>query len=250
MAVVKDLAITLRRLDYSETSQVLVVIGRQTGQQRLIARGIKRSTRSRTAVGIDLLEMGHVVFSRRAGSESQLATLTEWRQEDTFPNLRRSLAAMNAAQYAADRTAQMTEENDPHPALFDALRSLFEHIDARAPLAMLVHYLWALLRETGLMPELRTCTGCQTTLSAGGPVYFSSRQGGLLCRDCEPAYVEKRRVERSVLSVLAALVAEPPQRDSAQVIPAFELFDYHMTETLGKPSRVTLVRRGPAAPRP
>ncbi len=37
MASVKDVAIVLRRLDYSETSQVLAMLTREHGQQRLIA---------------------------------------------------------------------------------------------------------------------------------------------------------------------------------------------------------------------
>ncbi len=61
MALISDRAIVLRRLDYSETSQILALFTREYGQVRVIAKGIKRSTRSRFAVGIDLLEVGQVV---------------------------------------------------------------------------------------------------------------------------------------------------------------------------------------------
>src|SRR5262245_11644028 len=99
MALHSDDAIVLRRLDYSETSQVLHVFCRELGAQRLIAKGIKRGTKTRVAVGVDLLEWGTVVFSRRAGSDAQLGTMTEWRQKDTFAHVRRDLTRLYAAQY-------------------------------------------------------------------------------------------------------------------------------------------------------
>ena len=55
MPLVKDEAIVLRRLDSSESSQVLVFFTREHGPQRLIAKGIKRGTKQRFATGIDLL---------------------------------------------------------------------------------------------------------------------------------------------------------------------------------------------------
>ena len=120
MASIKDNAIVLRRLDYSETSQVLAFFTRRHGQRRLIAKGVKRSTKKKFSPGIDLLEQGELVFWHRPQSESGLATLTEWRQTNLFVGLRAGLDRWYAGQYAAEITASMTQENDPHPALYDA----------------------------------------------------------------------------------------------------------------------------------
>lgn len=233
--VTKDLGIVLRRLDYSETSQVLVVFCREGGLQRLIAKGIKRGTKSRVATGIDLLETGRVTFSRRPGSEAQLGTLTEWLQESRCDAARCGLVAWYAAQYAADRTSQMTEEADPHPDLFDALQQLLDELSTAPPLLALVHYLLHLLRETGLSPQLTQCAGCGGPITRR-PIHFSARRGGLLCRDCEPAYVEKRQVDPAALPLLTG--AAGPAGDAANVASAFDLLDYHLTESLGQPSRV------------
>ena len=54
MTAIKDEAIVLRRLDYSETSQVLAFFTRDHGPRRLIAKGVKRSTKKKFATGIDL----------------------------------------------------------------------------------------------------------------------------------------------------------------------------------------------------
>ena len=63
MLVIHDQAVVLMRYDYSETSQVLVLFSRDHGKMRVLATGIKRSTKARFATGADLLEAGHLVGS-------------------------------------------------------------------------------------------------------------------------------------------------------------------------------------------
>ena len=240
MTLLKDSAIVLRRLDYSETSQVLVVFTRGHGQQRLIAKGVKRSTKTRTAVGIDLLEHGSLVYSRRAGKEGNLATLTQWHQENIFPHLRRDLRRSYAAQYAAEVTAQLTETHDSHPAIFDGLHHLLLALEQEDPLLALIAYLWLLLREIGLRPDLTRCVNCGRPTPEKGVLYFSSRQGGAICRDCEPAIVEKRRISQAIAQALASTDRRP---DRSLATAVFDLLDYHFTELMSRPPKVSAVLR-------
>lgn len=244
VALVKDMAVVLRRLDYSETSQILAVFTRLHGQQRLIAKGAKRSTKSRVAVGIDLLELGRVVFSSRAGKEEQLATLTEWQQVDNFPHLRRDLVRCYAAQYAAEVTSHLTELQDPHANLFDGLHAFFLSLDRGDALRGLVAYLWLILTEVGLRPELSSCVVCRRDVADDDPLYFSSRQGGAVCRDCEPAAVEKRRISSEVARSLATLDHD----QGATALPAFDLLDYHLTEILARRPKLSAMLRSVLAP--
>jgi len=264
MASLKDDAVALRRLDYSETSQVLAVFTRAHGQQRLIAKGIKRSTRTRVAVGIDLLEAGTVVFIRKPGHEDTLGTLTEWQQTDTFPHLRADLGRLYAAQYAADVTTSLTEVHDPHPALFEAIVDFFASMKTAATLPALSQFLWTLLDEIGLRPDLSRCMSCGRSVAGDREVYFSSRESGAICRDCEPAVVDKRRIDpraaeqlrawsddadasgnegatgSSPASVNAAgAFAAPSARSGVTPWPAvFDLLDHHLTQILHHPPRL------------
>jgi DNA repair protein RecO (recombination protein O) len=233
VSIVRDQAIVLRRLDYSETSQVLAVFTRDHGQQRLIAKGIKRGTKTRASTGIDLLELGAVMFSLRPGKEGVLATMTEWRQEENFAHLRRDLVRSYAAQYAAEATAQLTEVHDPHPGLFEALAGMLHALRDGEPLAWLDRYLWTLLTEIGLQPELERCMSCGRSVHEDRIAYLSSRQGGAICRDCEPAVVEKR-TSGEVISWLAG----GAMTDAGPMKQSFDLLDYYITETVGKPLRL------------
>ncbi len=239
MTLIKDSAIVLRRLDYSETSQVLSMFTREHGQQRLIAKGVKRSTKTRVAVGIDLLELGRVVFSIRPGKEDNLATLTEWRQEDNFAYLRRDLSRCYAAQYAAEVTSHLTETHDPHPGLFDGLRDMLLALKEQDALPTLATFLWVMLTEIGLRPDMSRCMSCNRSVSAGDALYFSARQGGTICRDCEPAVVEKRRIADGVAQVLATKA----WHKTALVGPVFDLLDYHITEIMARRPRLSKILR-------
>lgn len=278
MPPVHDEAIALRRLDYSETSQVLAVFCRDHGQQRVIAKGIKRSTKTRVSVGIDLLEWGDVVYSRRPGKEDTLATLIEWRQRDNFPHLRRDLAVWYAGQYAAEVTTQLTEVHDPHPDLYAALLGLLRRLGRDELLEALGDFLCDLLREIGLGPDFGRCVACGRSIAGETVLHFSSRGGGAICRDCEGATIDKRRVTPQVAEVLAWSGGRPPRSNTAVDSAAhteadtdahtradtdagtktgtavgaarptpdprtsravFDLLDYHITELMSRPPRVS-----------
>jgi DNA repair protein RecO (recombination protein O) len=240
MAAIKDQAVVLRRLDYSETSQVLVFFTREHGPQRLIAKGIKRGTKKKFSTGIDLLERGQVMFLPSGRAEGSLGTLTEWRQSDLFMGLRGSLEALYAGQYAAEVTAAMTEEGDPHPELFDALAELLSALSAGAPgLAVLVTYQQELLTAAGLWPELTRCVLCGKAAPPGRAGLYSAHQGGLVCSACETTVPEKRKIGSAVLTALRTGDWTPEI-----VASGFDVFDYTITHTIGRPPALTaFVRR-------
>lgn len=245
MAYIKDHAIVLRRLDYSETSLVLAIFTREHGQQRVIAKGVKRATKTRPSIGIDLLEHGAVVFSQRAGKESNLSTMTEWRQSDTFPHLRTDLSSWYAAQYAAEITSQLTEVGDPHPLLYDGMLQLLKDLETQMPLEALLRYLWIALTEIGLRPEMQRCVGCQRPVGENETLYFSNRAGGAICRDCEPSTIEKRRMTSGAAAILRRLAETGESQvpgattGAAQPGAAFDVIDYHITQIMARPPRLS-----------
>ncbi len=232
MAIIKDDAVVLRRLDYSETSQVLAVFTRAHGKVRLIAKGIKRSTKAKFSTGLDLLDIGHLAFSARTVRQEALATLTEWTQFQAGAALRESLDRLLAAQYVAFAATELTEDWDPHPLLFDGICSALTALGERQPvLPTLVSFQRCLLEEIGSIPILDCCVGCQRPRVGRGELYFSSLEGGLLCRDCESARSEKYAIDHDTLACMnGELAATRP------TTLAFAALDYHLSHLMGKPN--------------
>jgi DNA repair protein RecO len=213
---------------------VLVVLTREHGKLRFLGKGVKRSTRERFAPAVDLLEFGDIVWAAREEDRGGLLNLTDWSQRCGFVGLRDRLERLYPALYAGEATSEMLLDGDPHTSLFDALVDLLREIESAADgLPALCAYQRTLLAEVGLIPQLMCCVACGRTDFAQEAVYFSSYEGGFLCRDCEPARVEKRRIGPRLLRALGAW---PPAPEAAAGV--FELLDYHITEQLGRPLRL------------
>jgi DNA repair protein RecO (recombination protein O) len=229
MPSIRDNTIVLRRLDYSETSQVLVFFGQDRGKVRAIAKGIKRSTKTRHSGAIDLLDAGEVVFSVRSTTQEALAQVTEWKQTRSFSGLREQIPRLYGAQYCAEIVASMTADWDPHPDLYEALlEALTIFNTAAVVLPGIVQFQRQLLQSTGMYPEVRHCVGCGRDPVPGEPLHFTSHQGGILCRDCEPRFVEKRLINPAEPAVLSG------RRQGGPIWDAFETFDYHISHLIGR----------------
>ncbi|MEX2671614.1 MAG: DNA repair protein RecO [Phycisphaeraceae bacterium] len=156
MARFKDQAICIRHGDWSETSQLVVLMTEQHGKVRGLAKGAKRTSPSavqRYSGGIELLTRGEIVGVLRSNTE--LATLIEWDLQDDFRHLHTDFAAQQQAFYAADAVNALMAEQDAHGHTFHALRTYIEAL--RQPTgrqAALLRFQWTLLDDAGYRPEL------------------------------------------------------------------------------------------------
>ncbi len=203
MAIYSDNAICLRHHDYSEHSQVLTLLTREYGLIRLIAKGLKRSTKTRVTVGVDLLERGTVTWSAGpAATEGHLSTLREWRQQESFPNLRTELSAIMVSQYAAELLLSLLPEIDPYPELFDVFGKFLNHVGTgKDNLAALVRLMWLALHYTGHLPQWQQCGVC------GGPIgqtaSFGLNEGGAVCGSCAARIPQRVPVDGALSAALA-----------------------------------------------
>lgn len=232
MPAIRDDAVVLSRRDYSETSEVIVLLTRDHGKVRAIAKGIRRGTKTRFAAGIDLLEVGQVVLSSRQERTANLATLTEWKQTLSLSGLREKLVRIQGAEYVAEITGHLTEDWDPHVELYDAfISTLVSLSDAADPLGPVVAYQIRLLESIGSIPRFDTCVLCgrDTDLT-----HFSSLEGGMICRSCEPGQIEKWELSSSTLRALRAHRGGQPEPASGSLAGAFGVLNYHIAHLMGR----------------
>lgn len=247
MPIISDQAIVLSRLDYSETSQVMVLFTREHGKVRAIAKGIKRGTKTRFAAGIDLLDIGNVMLSSRQERSANLATVTEWKQQRSLPGLREKLFRIHAGQYAAEITSVLTEDWDPHVELFDALMILLTQLSEQGEeLVSIVVYQRSLLHSIGSHPRFDVCITCGRLDDL---THFSSFEGGMICKHCEPQQVEKREVSKIIYKAIQTMDVYDAElnennskmnqiSDESILIGVFDILDYHIAHLMGKQPRL------------
>ena len=248
MPLSNDRCICLRKVEYSETSQILTLFGRAHGLMRVIAKGAHRTTKagaSKFGGGIDLLDVGDAVFT--LDLEKQLGTLTEWRLVEGHLDLRRNLRAMYLGQYAAELVGFLIEEHDAHPELFDRLeQTLTDLATPRLEEAFLAFEL-DLLRETGYLAEMSVCVECSSTLGDREPAWFSPSRGGILCRNCESLVHDRMTIDVRLLRMAQSILRLPRAGASAQRLPRLtryqtdpinRLLAEHVEHTLGRRLRL------------
>lgn len=240
----KDLAICIRAVDYSETSQVVTLFTRQAGKIGAIAKGSKRP---RSAFGgpLEILSYGRIVFSD--SSREKLTTLTEFEpvhDGPDFARLRSDLFVLNGCLFAAELLNHLTDDYDPHPGLFDHflqfLHDAGQSHDRRGLLALLLLFQLGLLTEVGIQPVLAHCANCKSQdaiRNAPHETYFSSSANGLVCRDCEPNFPDKIRLSREAAASLTSLKQIPDAAEKT-LTEIQKVFAHHFTELLGRPLKM------------
>jgi DNA repair protein RecO (recombination protein O) len=242
MRNIKEQAICIRTHPYSESSQIVILFSSSHGKLRVIAKGSRRP-KSKFGGGIEILSMGNLIFTPPQG-QSALGTLHEFDQKELYSHLRQDLLAMNCAIFCAEVLGEFTEDYDAHDELYLAFQEALTLFDSRENLlATLVQFELNLLRESGLAPVWDRCSGCsrdivkQLAETKKEQFYFSSRNGGVLCRDCEPALVEKCQLSRNLLQCFIQKEFGPKSRQT-DLLNAHELLCYHQREILGKQTRM------------
>ena len=248
MPLVSDRCVCLRKVAYSETSQILLLFARDHGLVRVIAKGAHRTTKagaSKFGGGIDLLDLADAVFTH--DPERELSTLTEWSLREGHLELRRNLRGMYLAQYAAELVAMLIEEHDPHPELFDRLEhTINELATPRAEEAFLAFEL-DLMRETGYLAELVSCVLCGRDAASSDATFFSPSRGGVVCRNCETVIHDRIGIDARLLRLVQSIMRLPRSNGTAQRLPRLtrhqtdpinRMFAEHVEHTLGRRLRL------------
>ncbi len=248
MPLARDSCVCLRKVDYSETSQILQLFSREHGLVRVIAKGAHRRTKAGSSKfdgGLDLLDVGDAVFIYDASKELQ--TLTEWHLNDGHPQLRSNLRGLHLAMYVGELCSGLFEEHDPHQSLFDRLLvGIADMGTARQEEAFLALEL-DLLRESGYLPELSVCVECGRNGVDRDTAYTSASRGGVVCRNCEGITPDRVSLDGRLLRLAQSILRLPrtngtalrlPRLTRHQTDPLNRVFAEHVEHTMGKRLRM------------
>ncbi len=202
-------AIVLSALRYSETSKIVRLATRDYGVQSAIAKGALRP-RSRFGAALQLLSEGQAQFLTKEHRE--LHTLTAFDLTRLHTGLASRLDRYAAASALAEVMLRFAPP-DPHPESFDLFSdslgalevSLIPEVEALG-----LRLLWRQVGLLGFAPSLDACVLDGTLVPAGGPLPFSTREGGVLCVDCAASHEATQLPERSREDLAHLLDAEAP----------------------------------------
>ncbi|HZZ43002.1 MAG TPA: DNA repair protein RecO [Tepidisphaeraceae bacterium] len=243
MAMVSDRCICLRKVEYSESSQILTLFSRGHGLVRVIAKGAHRRTKqgaSKFDGGVDLLDVGEAVFTFDPGREME--TLTEWGLKDGHLGLRKTLRGMYLGLFAGELCSLLIEEHDPHPTLFDLLERTIGEMETERKEEAFLAFELDLLKETGYLPEMGGCVVCG---AVGIGEFFSVGRGGIVCWNCEGGVGDRMEVDgrlvrlvQGILRLSAAEGGRLPRLTRVQCDPLNRMFARHVEQMVGRRLRL------------
>lgn len=196
----------LRTHDFGETSKIVVLLTRERGKLRAVAKGV-RHPRSRIRSALEPLSEVRVGLHGRQGAE--LFRLGECELlRSAFPASRRGLEIVMALSYYAELIDAFSPEAEADPNGYRLARAVVNAAEEGAPAEALTPYLEAwLLRLHGIYPPIDRCAGCAGPLEPGGLAYHRPARG-FVCGRCGPA--SGPRLAASNVAFLTRVFREPP----------------------------------------
>jgi DNA repair protein RecO (recombination protein O) len=111
-----------------------------------------------------------------------------------------------AAYYVAELLGELTDEDDPHPELFDLADETLAALGAGEPVARrIMHFELGALKLLGQAPSLDACVECGAAVVAAGRVAFGQLDGGVLCQNCRAGKKQVVMLSAGVLRAMAQL---------------------------------------------
>lgn len=213
MASEKTDAIVIRMVEFSETSLIVTLFTRAFGRVSAIAKGARRP-KGPFEGAIDLLGVCHVELLRK--SNDALDLLTEAKLARRFRGAQKSLERLYCGYYIAEMLSRWTDDDDPHPEVYDLAIGAIERIDGdRDPLMAVTHFEVRAMRMLGHAPATGQCVTCGGEVKrANQRVPFGHELGGVLCDVCRGRHRGVTTVHCSVLDWLDRLhEAETPPEE-------------------------------------
>ena len=240
----RDRAVVLRTYRLGEADRIVVLLGRDHGKIRGVAKGVRR-TRSR--FGSRLEPTGYVNISLWRG-RGDLDTITGADSVEQFAALREDLGLLGRAMAMLEAVERLALERSPTPELHEmllrGLRSLTSHPSALSVGA----FLWRLAQLEGVAPGVDRCVHCGEIRNL---VALDIANGGLNCRACRrgattPVDAETVTVLQEILGGrVATALARPSSRTTSAVERlAVAVLEQHIERRL----RVPPLMAGVAAP--
>ncbi len=240
MSSEKTSAIVLRVIEFSETSSVVRLFTRDFGKIDALAKGARRP-KGPFESALDLLAFCRVVFLRK--SSDALHLLTEARLQRRFRF--RDLPSLYAGYYVAELLNELTDEEDPHPELFDAADATLVALTGECSVAALVlRFELTALRIVGHLPSFDSCVECGKSVEAVGQMHVGLLSGGVLCAQCRPG--KKQVVELPAGSLRTLAQFADPTRSAWQRLELDPrtagavrgMMSRYIANLLGRPARM------------
>lgn len=212
MALLTTEALVLRAYKLGETSKVVVLLTRERGKVRAVARGA-RGGRPRYQSALEPLSEVRVTLYGRQGAELLRLGQAEL-LHSAFRIGERGLGAALFLSSCAELLDAFSPEGEAEERVYRLALAVLGAVEAGGEPELVARYLEAwLLRLHGIYPPLDRCAGCGAVLG-GTRLAYHRPTHGFVCASCGPA--SGPVLSGQARALLREVFSQPPARLSAR----------------------------------
>src|ERR1051325_8760980 len=157
MALGKSAAVVIGSFALGESDRVVTFFSRDFGKVRGVARAARRP-RSRFSGALELFTLGELVFFDTGRSD--LLRIDHFDVVRPMARVREDLDRLGHASWIIECVNRLTEERDPHAALFGLLVRSLRTMEGGPPSRVALSFVARVLDVTGHRPRLDGCVEC------------------------------------------------------------------------------------------
>ena len=186
MPLIASEALVLRTYKLGETSKIVVLLTRDRGKVRAVAKGA-RGGKPRYRSALEPLSEVRVTLHGRQGADLFRLGQCEL-VRSAFPSTGRDLDSALAMSYFAELLDAFAQEGEAEDAVYRLALAVLAVAGDGGDIAALTRYLEAwLLRLHGIYPSLDRCAGCDGALARRARLPYHANAHGFVCDACGPA---------------------------------------------------------------
>jgi len=209
MAIKREEAFVLKRIPLRETSLFVTLFTRGSGKIQGLAKGIRREKNPLT-VRFEPFTRLSVVYYEKLKSDTHL--ISETAILDSNAHLRGRLDLFGYSSYLTELIDTLLGVHDPHPEAFELLHESFRLLKTAHAFQVARVFEIKLLESIGLLPILDHCVLCGESHFEGA--FFSPKQGGILCPNCDRKESGTIRISKGAVQSLLFFLRNDVERST------------------------------------
>jgi DNA repair protein RecO (recombination protein O) len=230
VSLYRDDGVVLRTHKLGEADRIVVVLTRNHGKVRAVAKGVRR-TKSRFGAR---LEPGSVLSMQLYHGRGELDIVTQAETLERYRALRDDLARYSRAAVLLEVAESLVPDRTPARPLHQLLVGALRELDRSGSALVVPAFVVKVLALEGVQPVVDRCVGCG---SDGPLVAFDRAAGGTLCGSCRRG----QAVTPGAVGVLGLLAAgqvraaidgAPPEVVAELEVLATRLAEHHLERRL------------------
>jgi len=198
-------AINLKSYNLSESDKIILMYSKEHGLIKGVAKGCKKP-KSKLGARMDLLVANKIMLFKGKNMD----TICEAHALNNFKNTRKDMDKLFYSMYISEIVHNFGHEDDPcskeiYELFYKALEKVSEAENKKDVLIGVIKFQLKIMEISGFGIELDSCLCCKEQILAED-MYFSSKMGGVFCKECNTDLGVKTKMHHKLRDFLLAML--------------------------------------------